>query len=157
MMKTIKKICNCIFVIVMFVFWSIAEGAENDLYIDANITSKHLDGGTHNQKNLGLGLSYDYTKHIEFKLGFYDNSFDVTSVYSLTNFYYDWRKNVRLGFAVGLVSGYRGTAGEMKNFEVQYNLQAMVLPSIDLHNNEYHMIIGMLPNVLVLQLQYKIK
>lgn len=92
-----------------------------DLYewtMDINTGSKHSDNsyGSHqyyNEENDGFGVSYGYTKNIDLKVGFFENSYFKTSMYAgvvLNKDYYIFN-NILISPGLGLMlsTGYDDT------------------------------------------------
>ncbi|MBX2809663.1 MAG: hypothetical protein KTR20_13645, partial [Cellvibrionaceae bacterium] len=55
--------------------------------LDINTASKHENSHyghnqTYNESNDGIGLSFGYSENIDIKLGYYDNSYHKTSIYT---------------------------------------------------------------------------
>ncbi len=137
----------------------VASAAQHDLWLDVNLTSKHLytDYTTDlNQRNFGLGLTYNLKEKTALKVGFYENSFKKLSTYAMadvsTGF---WTKYTKIGISGGLVTGYAHTNGQYA--QIYNNVQIMVLPHIDVVINNFSVDVGVLPKVLTLQVQYKIR
>lgn len=98
-----------------------ATPAANDVWIDLNVGSKHSEksyvwqGRTQsfNEANWGLGATYGLRDWCDVKAGWFENSYDKTSLYVLVNPKWElsprshW--SVAPGFALGLVSGYQHT------------------------------------------------
>jgi hypothetical protein len=126
------------------------------LWLDINVTSIHgkdtweYNGkeGAYNENNFGLGLGYQVSDFGEWKIGFYENSYNKTSVYAGMRF----RTNLLLGFiedptwvfapglTLGVITGYNDTPEEARA------LNPVILPSIDIgHRSIGRMNVGFLP------------
>lgn len=89
-----------------------------EYFVDFNIASFHDQdqwyddkGQAHdfNEDNMGIGLRKPLTEHIDVSVGFYDNSFHKTSVYTGLEWHTKRTRLVSLGIAAALVSGYTDT------------------------------------------------
>lgn len=141
---------------------------EGAVYLDVSLTSYHFDRSPeykgvsfrHNEDNFGLGVSYQLNEDIELKLGYFENSHYKTSVYALVNKTL-WNLNssnshwdVRAGLAAGLVSGYEGTKGEN---ELSFGVaQPMILPNVVIGYKRVQSLIGLVPSVIMLQIQMRV-
>ena len=130
--------------------------------LDINLASKHEkstydNNQEYNENNFGLGLSYGYSESIDFKVGFYDNSYNRTTKYLAAiwqkNYYY---KQLRIspGAGIFLVTGYDGTP------EFAKKIQPGVIPSLSIGYENVALNIGLVPsvksnNVATFQLQIK--
>jgi len=79
--------------------------AERDS-LDVNLTSWHADKTyKYNSNNFGLGFTKSINHHWQGKVGFYQNSYNKTSLYAMANLKHDM-KNWRWGVQFGFVTGY---------------------------------------------------
>lgn len=76
---------------------------------------KRIDNGQeYNETNSGLGYEWQASEHVNYSLGFFENSYEKTSWYA-SAFYghtvasWEWGK-IRLGITGGLVTGYPANA-----------------------------------------------
>jgi hypothetical protein len=140
----------------------------NDVYLDINLSSSHVKSGyyenqeltPYNEKNLGLGITYTYNPNLDFKIGFYENSYYKTSVYvgahPNINILNDNRMVVEPGLLLGVVSGYEEE--DNAGIEIGGGLNVIILPTLRLGYESVFFNIGYLPGaVATLQLQIKIR
>ena len=84
-----------------------------DTWIDIHLVSMHSsptytkDGKeyAYNEKNIGLGLDIPRTKNASYIAGFYDNSYNNTTVYGGMDFHS--AGIFAMGVSAGLVTGYQ--------------------------------------------------
>lgn len=93
----------------------------DETWLDVNVTSWHSEETyrwerqerRYNSSNFGLGIGRELTDYFEVKAGWFDNSYEKTSVYAIAAIKHDLlgspRWVVAPGAAVGLVSGYQNT------------------------------------------------
>lgn len=148
-----------LFAVFLCLLCGVVSAAEHDLYFDVNLTSKHLytDKTTDlNQRNFGLGITYDLSNTNAVKIGFYKNSFERLSTYALFDHTKQFlSKNIRVGIAGGLVTGYAHTNGQYA--QIYNNVQLIVLPHVDFNIGKFSMVLGALPKLLTVQIQYKVR
>jgi hypothetical protein len=99
----------------------LAHAAKGDTWLDVNLTSWHSERDyvwerevrRYNARNFGLGATYELTDWFEAKAGFFENSYDKTSLYAVAALDYDLLPSSRWllapGVAGGLVTGYKNT------------------------------------------------
>ena len=99
----------------------LSRAEKGDFWLDINVASKHSEQRyiwerrvrEYNEKNLGLGATYELTEWCEVKGGWFENSYERTSVYALLNAKWNrWRYRgwfLAPGLAAGIVSGYDNT------------------------------------------------
>ena len=149
----------------------VAEG--QDVFLDVNGFSKHSQETfvyqgqqeTFNGDNAGLGVTAALSKHIDLKVGFYDNSYFHTTVYGgvnvKTEFSFGQMKFVP-GVTVGLATGYDNTPMHSGLF------QLYVIPNIGIRFGSIGVTVGYIPgvslasdsapvSVVTAQFQYQIK
>lgn len=134
--------------------------------IDVNVASYHFDDTyDYNQFNAGAGYTKDINKHWQAKAGFFENSFDKTSVYAMgrLKFDADWGG---MGVNFGLMTGYDnivkpGMPDSIKNLN---KYQLVVIPALNfkLFGDSY-IEVGYIPqigkdtiNMITLQYQHKL-
>ncbi len=98
-----------------------ANAAVGDLWLDINVGSKHTaaseytyDGKTEdfNERNYGLGASYQFAEHFEATAGFFKNSYSKTSIYTGVKIKTDYSFGsliVSPGITISGVTGYDDT------------------------------------------------
>lgn len=130
--------------------------------LDINTGSKHdsktygrNNSKTYNETNNGIGFTFGYTHSIDIKLGYYENSYNKTSVYGGAvlnkDFYFHNDFVISPGFGFLMATGYEGT---VKNAPA---LAPMLHPSISFGFRTLRSTIGYIPygtnNVLTFQTQ----
>jgi hypothetical protein len=102
-------------------YGSVCRAEKGDTWLDLNLTSWHSEkeyvweGETreYNARNFGLGLTRELTTWCDVKAGWFENSYEKTSIYGLVAVKYDLLRSPRWilapGVAGGLVSGYQHT------------------------------------------------
>ena len=100
---------------------AVAFAAPGDFWLDLNVASKHsqrtyfVNGEPRrfHENNLGLGATYEVLDWCDLKAGWFENSYEKTSVYALVNPHWTLIARPRWqfapGVALGLVSGYQNT------------------------------------------------
>lgn len=100
---------------------SFARAERGAFWLDANLASKHSEKNyvwenrehRYNERNFGLGATYEFSAWGEVKAGWFDNSYRRTSVYGMVNLKKNLLSNQRWlvapGLAAGLVTGYQNT------------------------------------------------
>lgn len=146
---------------------SVAVAEDKDYFLDVNLASKHFCEATcptvNNERNWGVGLTVDFKNNWEVKVGAYKNSYSEDSVYALANRYWDFSSSngdwiIRPGIAVGLVYGYQGTAGEMKDLAFANDkIQLGFLPNVVIGYRRLRTVVGWVGNVCTLQAQWQLK
>ena len=139
-----------------------------ELYLDLNLASSHAKSGyyengkkiPYNERNLGLGLTYSYHENLDFKVGFYENSYEKTSIYAGAqphiNLLNDNRLTLEGGLMFGVVSGYEEE--DNAGIEIGGGLNVIILPTIRIGYDFVFLNIGYLPGaVATFQLQFKIQ
>jgi hypothetical protein len=99
----------------------VCSAAKGDFWLDLNVGSKHSEKNyvwqgrrnSFNESNLGLGATYQLKTWCDVKAGWFDNSYDRTSIYALVNpkweLLHHSRWSLAPGVAAGLVTGYQHT------------------------------------------------
>ena len=128
-----------------------------DISLDVNLASKHsvptyrYKGRVHeyNQKNYGLGITASFSdllpNNFELSAGWYDNSYDHTTVYVAVNAKHEFRFGdfiVAPGIAFGYATGYEKTTVKAPL------LQATVLPNVQISLHGVGIRIGYIPKSL---------
>lgn len=116
-MKTLQSVlfkASVIFLLLFIITISPANAdSKKDKYlitsIDVNLASYHFKSRDLNQVNLGLGATKELDHYWLISSGFYNNSYEKTSVYALVGLKHDM-KNWRFGIDTGFVSGYDNIA-----------------------------------------------
>jgi hypothetical protein len=100
---------------------AISSANAGDMWVEINGLSRHIGGDTYtwqgetkkyNEVNPGLGLGIPLHKNIEAKVGFYENSYDITSAYAGGFFHLNMNLGelkVEPGVTLGVVTGYSET------------------------------------------------
>lgn len=128
-----------------------------DISLDVNLASRHsvptyrYKGRIHeyNQKNYGLGVTASFStflpKNFEASVGWYENSYEHTSVYVSVTAKHEFRFGdfaVSPGIAFGYASGYEKTPIKAPR------LQATVFPNIQISLHGVGIRIGYIPSAL---------
>lgn len=149
------------------------EVARRRWWLDLNLSSYHSREGyffrgdyhTYNSRNFGIGVTYDYRSWCSIKGGWFENSYDKTSVYALINPYYDFLKSadwrIAIGVGVGAVTGYHDTVDALPPISPMGILTLTVADE-----RRWHVSIGFIPfrellgsdhaDVLTLQVGWKL-
>ena len=168
----------------LLVMW--ADSSRSDVYTDVNLASYHLDNSwndrwsnpkrphrDYNQTNFGLGLTWEPVDWIDFRAGFYENSFYKHSNYIGVSTKYQITSENGFSFAPGVflggVTGYNETPNETKvpNIEAGFvdGIYPFVLPYVRFGYNRVFANIGIAPQQLFhkdgrlffsFQLQFKV-
>lgn len=131
--------------------YEIAKADEGDLWLDVNLASYHTAAheycdsnkcDSYNQFNYGLGLTYDIDGTMGVTGGFYQNSYNKTSIYGGMVFKHDFtygKVAVSPTLLAGFVTGYADT-------EVKANfLKMMALPAVSVSYDHVRVLVGYLP------------
>ncbi len=149
----VRHIVAVVVIFFMFVAFGLPEvnAAAGDFWIDANLASKHTSSsqynyngktGNYNERNYGLGVSYDMTGTFEATAGFFRNSYNKHSNYVGVKVKHDFNirnMTVTPGVTVGLVTGYKNTEVEAPLF------QPIAVPSITVQYNNFRTVVGYIP------------
>ena len=103
-----------ILLIVAMMFVNFSAMADMSGWLDINLASKHSESSyiqngvrkDYNEKNLGFGLSFSLHDNIDGKFGFYENSYDATSLYGAFDFHTSYKQTFAAGIDIGIVTGY---------------------------------------------------
>lgn len=154
-MKLLKTI-----ILLSFFSWSAISAAEglkltdsnHELWITGTLISYHTDRSSHyNEFNPGIGLEYKLSNKFKFVLGEYKNSIRRQSEYIGITYVPFEIKGVKIGFTMGLVSGYSDS------------IAPMILPVVGIEGQKVGINLIILPpkilstGVIGLQLKYKWK
>ena len=121
-----------------------------DGWLDIHLTSIHSDptyidqSGNdveYNQNNFGLGLSLPVNSNIEARAGFFENSFNNTSVYVSADFHTNSNKLISAGINTGLASGYKNTPAKTST------LSPMLVPYLTFKVKSFRTQIGYIPAI----------
>ena len=100
---------------------AIARAAKGDWFLDLNLGSWHSEKNyrweghvqRYNQRNLGLGASYQLKEWCDAKVGWFENSYEKISAYGLLNGHWEVARyggwTFSPGVAGGIISGYQNT------------------------------------------------
>jgi len=139
----------------ILLFSGTAVAEKGDVTLVVNLLSWHGDdtycyenkcGQEYNETNLGLGAKYEFQEGFEVVGGFFDNSYNKTSVYGGMNFkhtikFMDGILEIAPGLTAGFVSGYDDTP------ERSQGLRPMVLPNISATVNHVQVTLGYIPGI----------
>ena len=151
------KITIAILLGALFIVGGQAHGATID-YLTLNVASHHTDdsycydgecGQQYNELNLGLGITHTLRDSVDLSAGFYNNSYNITSVYGVANFNYDFGTGwlvVSPGITIGAVTGYRNTPMRLEEFSVG-DTSLLVLPNINFDVFRFRTTVGMIPGM----------
>ena len=135
-----------------------APAAQGDLWLDVNVGSRHSEDRylwrgqvrEYNERNLGLGLGYEWRSWLEAKAGWFENSYEKTSVYAVVNAKWDLagrsRWLVAPGISGGLITGYHDTP-EQTGTVAPWGLLTLSLGN----ENRWRVVLGYLPSQLALE------
>ena len=114
--------------------------------LDLNLASRHsrdnYGTGAYNEDNFGLGVAYAWRNDWDLKLGFFDNSYDKTSVYAGAIWHKDfYRGNWTIAPGVGLllVTGYENTPEDAPV------VAPLLLPAVSIGHRAMRANIGYVP------------
>lgn len=142
-------------------------------WLDVNLTSMHsrdtyfYQGRIHeyNARNLGIGVTYDYSSWCSIKAGWFENSYHKNSLYAVVHPHHDFLRSPRrllaVGLGAGLVTGYDDTVDNLPP------ISPMAIPTLTISDERrWHVTIGYLPfrlllgdnhaDVLTLQMGFKL-
>ena len=152
----VKKLLCLSLLLVSVQIQALEQGEWN---FDLNVASKHSEesygSGDYNEENWGLGASYGYWDNLDLKFGFFENSYDKTSVYAGAfyhkDFYFgDW--TVAPGVGLLLATGYDDTP---ENAPV---VAPILMPAITFGHRAVKANVGLIPfgqvKAATLQLQF---
>lgn len=132
-----------------------AQADKGDTWLDLNLTSFHTEQHywwegemrRYNNRNLGLGFTHEFADWLEVKGGFFENSYDKTSVYAVVGLDYDLVKSKRWvlapGVAGGFVTGYDDTP-EQADTVAPWGMLSMTIG----YANRWRLNLGYLPSRL---------
>jgi|GEM_PF-3418021 len=127
--------------------------------LDVNTASKHQiktydRGKKYNENNDGFGFTYGYTDSLDLKVGYFENSYNNTSVYAgfvvNKDFYIHDKFVISPGLGVLFTSGYDDTPLQMPF------ITPVLHPSLSIGFNTLRSTIGFIPsnnNVITFQTQ----
>jgi hypothetical protein len=141
------KRCIATFFILLVSFPAISI-EEGKWALDINLASIHQestygDGQKYNRENFGLGTTYGYSDNIDFKLGFFNNSYNRTTTYLVAVWQKDFHyKTLRISPGIGafLVTGYDRAP------EFAKNIQPGAIPVLSVAYRNTALNIGLLPS-----------
>lgn len=139
-------------IIALLSFFVCTPALAGDLYLDINGYSRHSNdtyvykGQVHefNSNNLGLGLTYGVNKYVEAFAGFYDNSFNKTTLYGGAKLKLDFNiadVTITPGLNVGAATGYADTPAMSDYYQV------VVMPTVRVTYRGVGLTIGYVPIV----------
>ncbi|MCG6938606.1 MAG: hypothetical protein LJE83_10630 [Gammaproteobacteria bacterium] len=120
-----------------------------DGWLNIHITASHAkrtymdktgNNVEYNQNNFGLGVSLPYNSNIDVRAGFYDNSFNATSVYAGADLYVNPSRFVTVGVNTGVATGYENTPAHTST------LAPMLMPHITFKMKNFRTEIGYVPS-----------
>ena len=103
------------------------EGWMNVHLASSHIQPVYYDKGQpriYNQNNFGIGLAIPVSEKLDAITGFYDNSYNETSIYAGVNYHTANKYGLSAGINLGLVSGYDDTPN------TDYKVIVMLVPHI---------------------------
>ena len=121
-----------------------------DGWLDIHLTSFHANrtyvdqSGNdvkYNQSNLGLGLSLPVNANIDARAGFFENSFNKTSLYAGADFHTNSNKLISAGINTGLASGYKNTPANTST------VTPMLVPYLSFKLKNFRTQIGYIPAI----------
>lgn len=121
-----------------------------DGWLDVHLTSFHSNrtyidqSGNdveYNQNNFGLGLSLPVNSYIDARAGFFENSYDNTTVYAGADFHTNSNKLISAGINAGLASGYKNTPAKTST------LTPMLVPCLTFKVKNFRTQIGYIPAI----------
>ncbi len=137
-----------IVVTLLFVFSTQAHSLDG--WLDIHLASSHANrtyvdqSGNdvkYNQSNLGLGLSLPVNANIDARAGFFENSFNKTTVYLGADFHTNSNKYFSAGINTGLASGYKNTPANTST------LTPMLVPYVNFIVNNFRAQLGLIPAI----------
>ena len=132
-------------------------------YVDSTVMSKHINPSEdYNESNFGLGVTYRYTQYLEYRVGYYKNSYSKHSNYALVNVIpYPYTKgnwNIDAGLNLGIIDGYQDTKIGNNGVSIG-SVNLMVAPSVSIEYTPIRskIIFILAGNALALQVSYRVK
>jgi hypothetical protein len=105
-----------------------------------NIASYHFSDDEFNERNYGLGLSYDHGE-FTYAAGFYDNSYNVRSHYLSAGHEYAISKHWRASLSAFAVTGYQD------HVEAAQRVSVVLLPELSWKYDRVQIMLGHLPKI----------
>ena len=130
---------------------AISSANAGDMWVEINGFSKHFGADTYewqgetreyNEVNPGLGLGIELMDYVEAKVGFYENSYDITSAYAGAFVHIDMKIgkfNIEPGIFLGVVTGYSETV------EQSDRVQMIGIPQVQFGWQGFRVGVGFLP------------
>ena len=127
----------------------------NDWWLDVHLASYHFnrdgyyqDGEQHdwNEKNFGLGVTYQYHENVQLMGGFFDNSYHTHSNYAAINFHANYNIKsliIKPGVLIGGVTGYEDTP--MNENSWVRTVTPMAGPNLSIGTKKLLLNIGLIP------------
>lgn len=144
------KVSNIIARLLAVFFVVVSSQAHSfDGWMNVHLGSSHLqpdyvqDGKLHdyNEKNLGMGLAIPVSPRLDVLSGFYENSYNKTSVYAGVNYHTANNYGFSVGVNSGVVTGYGGTPN------TKSNVALMIVPHVTYAVKNFRAEIGIVPSV----------
>ena len=95
----------------------------------------------YNEKNFGIGLALPVTSKLDVLSGFYENSYNKTSVYAGVNYHSPNNYGLSVGLNSGFVTGYDDTANNDSKIAV------MLVPHVTYAVKNFRAEVGFIPSL----------
>jgi hypothetical protein len=137
-----------VFIVILMFSGSLAALDQNEWTLDINTGSKHsketyAKNKYYNEENDGFGLTFGYSDMIDIKVGFFENSYEKSSIYGGAVFNKDYYlfNDIVVSPGVGLIfaTGYHNTPVDAPM------LAPIVYPTITIGHKTLRSTIGYIP------------
>jgi len=95
----------------------------------------------YNQNNFGLGLSLPAYTNVDIRAGFFENSFNHTSVYAGADIFTSRHRFISAGVNLGVATGYENTPTKTST------LAPMLMPHVTIKMKKFRTQIGYVPSL----------
>ena len=119
------------------------EGWMNIHLASSHVQPAYYDKGKphpYNKHNFGIGLAMPISTKLDAITGFYDNSYNETSIYAGVNYHTANKYGLSAGINLGLVSGYEDTPS------TDYKIMIMLVPHITYAVKNFRAEFGLIPS-----------
>ena len=137
-------------IVVTMLLVSSAQAHSLDGWLDIHLASSHAQSTyidqsgndvEYNENNFGLGLSLPVHSNIDARAGFFENSFNNTTVYLGADFHTNSNKLISAGVNTGLASGYKNSPVKTST------LTLMLVPYLTLKVKNFRTQLGFIPAI----------